>query len=675
MPKVLGDIDLIDLDNDLASYTYEEAAEDRDKARQLVKDGRRLPSKWRNAAIQRQFISWDGEGITPPGPGSIPQDYVLFGASTGDRIKCEAGISSAECFDLILDVERRYPEAIHIGFGLQYDINMFLKDLSKRHLWRLYRNGRCRWNGYKLEYRPRKWLTIRKSGTTARLYDVFGFFQSSFVKACEQFLGADDPELVRIREGKAERPYFTYDEMDEFIVPYWEAELRMMVRLMDSLRNDFNRAELRVSSWHGPGAVANAVFKTHKTKQAMAETPKEVNRASQYAYAGGRFELFQVGHWPGPVWQYDINSAYPAAIAELPNLCEGTWRYTDKFESGTFGVWEISYYDPAYGKRAFMGKHPLFHRDKNANISYPAKVDGWYWTPEAAITPESVIGGWVFDHSGEKPFAFVKEMYETRKQWKKDGNSAERALKLALNSLYGKMAQRIGFQVTENGGLVPAFHQLEWAGYVTSVTRAKLWEAMNTDPDSVIALETDALFTTKPLPGLDMGTGLGQWEPTEYEWMTWVQSGFYFGRSDGRNIAKYRGLDKGSVTHEMVMEYLRAHDNAFEYKKLRPIKGTTHRFVGMGIALHTSAVWRSWETVDRVIRLGGDGKRTHHPVPCPSCSDRYERRKPLISTLHPTVHMDRNRGGSASYPHKLPWVDLATYEPWPGDVADRITRF
>lgn len=633
-------------DWDPALVNKKQAARSKTASERLQSTGYRFPSHWKHSAT-RPFVGWDGEGITYE--GNKAQSYVLFGASTGDRIS-KPDLSTIDCLNLMLSVEVQHPDAIHVGFAFQYDVNMILRDLSRKYLLRLYHTHKCTWKGYRLEYRPGKWINVRYGSTTMRLFDVWGFFQSSFVTACEKFLGKDDPELDGIRKGKAARQSFTYDQLETFIVPYWEGELRLLVRLMDSLRDDLTDAGLPVASWHGPGAVANTVFRQHDISSHMnSEIPKEVNRAAQYAYAGGRFELFQAGHYPGTVWQYDINSAYPTAISQLLSLQAATWRYVKRFIPGSFGVWHIRYNDKRNVRHSFSAPNPLFYRDILGNVSYPQLVEGWYWTPEAALVdPEQIDGGWIATGTETtRPFAFVEEMYDRRQQWKSYGKSAEKALKLALNSLYGKMAQRTGWQ--QEGDPLPKWHQLEWAGFVTSTTRATLWEAMTvlsteqqrTNPSLIIATETDAVFSTQPLP-LPIGKGLGQWEVTEYKWLTYLQNGLYYGETkDGTLIEKYRGFDKGSLPYEKVAAWLA--------DPSEPLFGMTTRFIGLGLALHTKAVWRSWSTDKRALRFGGGGKRAHVPAMCAACKQGVS----LAEGLHPLTILTP---GGKSYPHRLPWL-------------------
>jgi len=487
-----------------------------------------------------------------------------------------------------------------------------------------------------------------------RLYDVFGFFQSSFIDAVARFLGRDDPDYLEVFSGKAQRSSFAFNQLDGVIRPYMFGELRILCRLMESLRNDFLEADISVSSWHGPGAVANKVFTSYRIGDYHGtDIHKEVSQASQYAYAGGRFEQFKLGHIDQPVYEYDIRSAYPTVIAKLPCLACGVWEFSESFQPDSFGVWNIHY----AGKRNFFGAEPLFVRDRFGRVSYPNLALGWYWTPEAAFVSDSVIGGWVYNvRCQHSPFDFVPEQFEKRAQWKLEGNSAEKALKLALNSYYGKMAQRVGSKNEK----APRWHQLEWAGYVTSATRATIFSALQQEPTSIIATETDALFSLVPLE-LNTGTGLGEWEVTEFSEICYIQNGLYYGtKTNGEKVEKYRGFDKGSLPFGKVLDYLHEWDRSGG--KCAPLSGYTTRFIGLGKSFATSANWCSWPREHREVVLGGGGKRGHLTGMCPEC----RQGKGLVGNLHSLW----NRGaGGASYPHALPWSEspwwhLADQERW-----------
>jgi len=221
------------------------------------------------------------------------------------------------------------------------------------------------------------------------------------------------------------------------------------------------------------------------------------------------------------------------------------------------------------------------------------------------------------------------------------------ALKLLLNSLYGKMAQRVGWDKKKKRP--PKWHQLEWAGWVTSYTRAKLYRAMLMAGEGLIGVETDAVFSTKRLD-LDVGTALGQWDETIYDEIVYLQSGFYFVRNGDNWKAKYRGFDKDSIHLQDVLEYLQ--EIRFDESRLAPaFEGTTTRFVGMGAAFMSQNAdrWRVWETTERALRVGSDGKRVHVTPFCHACRDQITP----YDKFH-NLSVAKPSGGS-SHPHEIPW--------------------
>src|SRR6185437_16980152 len=151
---------------------------------------------------------------------------------------------------------------------------------------------------------------------------------------------------------------------------------------------------------------------------------------------------------------------------------------------------------------------------------------------------------------------------------------------------------------------LPPFHQLEWAGFTTSHCRAAVLRAALTDLSAVIAFETDAVFSSRPL-AVKLGTGLGDFEYTEFGRLTYVQSGLYFGvTTSGDRIDKTRGVDRGTLTEGEVI----AGTQLLEASE-RIATATLTRFVGAGVALSQSLDrWRRWETVTKRITLEPTGK-------------------------------------------------------------------
>lgn len=586
--------------------------------------------------LRRPFTAWDGEGITDP---SGVHRYVMLAVKSttgdGDDIGNVHGLGTAETFDFVLDYAADHPGAINVIYGGGYDFNMFMRDMPRADIDAVYRNKFHTWQGFRIGWRPGKSFYLcrvdargKSLGKGVTIYDVVSFFQCPFVKACDAYLGDRFTDREMIVANKALRSTFTDADIPD-VRRYNDAELDNLLRLMVELRSRLNRAGLRPKRWDGPGAVASALLLRENVKDAQAATPKKVAQAARYAYAGGRFEVLRFGHVESPVWEYDVNSAYPSALRDVPDLTAGRWRHVE----GDPGPRDFALYHVEY-----RGNYPdlpgaFFRRDANGTVSYPMRVTGWYWSPEVATGRDycergngemRVLEAWVFTPKpgATKPFAFIEPLYNKRRALKLAGDGAHVGIKLALNSLYGKLAQQVGWERKADGTLrIPPFHQLEWAGYTTSWCRAAVLRACLDNLADVIAFETDAVFTSVPLD-VTCGSNLGDFEAIRFESMTYVQSGMYF--TD--ETTKTRGVDRckcpptvaicecGSLTRALVLSKL-AEPNVRD----RVVVAKLTRFVGAGVALAQSwDRWRTWEVMEKRMTLEPTGKRVHLGCPCMS---------------------------------------------------------
>lgn len=596
---------------------------------------------------KRPFIAWDGEGWNND---DGEHQYMLLQCSTGARIHSER-LASIECLELILKEAGENRGSIHVGYGFGYDTAWILADMPRELQLQLKDNEEVFWavqqtksthrNNYTFRYLPHKWLEITGfdwhswRNVHVKIYDVMTFFQSTFINALKS---RDIPVPEAITSGKAGRSDFKYSDIEE-VSEYCQQELEKTVELMNVLRGEFDEAGIWVTQFHGPGAVASSVFKSNKIREHMGEYPSlEIEQTASKAYFGGHFEQFKAGHYDGPVWLADINSAYPYWISQLPSFKNAWWEKTSQYDPNALGMWLCSYDDELNN---YIQPHPLPWRSKNGAVGFPAHNSGvWVWHPEAKYAT-TVHHGYVLHIEDEtKPFAFVADMYKTRREWQAAGRGGERALKLAMNSLYGKAAQLVGGN--ENYGGRPPWHKMEWAGMITSSTRAQLLSAILQDPSCVIAVETDSIATTKPLE-LSTGTALGEWGVKQFDWMTYVQSGIYF-TSDAvtSSKAKTRGIDVRQLEHPAVMKWL-AGDQA------EPMRVTTRQFIGLGNPRNTWA-YGQWLDGVKDVKVAGQ-KRLHIPTDCAQCDQGYS----LADCLH-ELKANSLYGVEESVGRPLPWL-------------------
>lgn len=568
--------------------------------------------------LERPFVAWDGEGVTR---ADGRHDYVLLANSLGHELRDENYLPTERILEFAL--EHGQGEQINVIYGAGYDWNCWLADLDETALSELYETGNVEWRSYRLAWRQGKMFSVAHRGTDriALFYDVVSFFQCPFVKACDEYLGERFYQRERIVENKMLRSGFRSSDLDD-IAQYNKAELVNLVALMDELRSRLIDANLVPNRWDGPGAIAVALMQREGVKDHKSEQPANIRAAARSAYYGGRFEVVRCGDVDAPAYEYDLNSAYPWAMQDLPSLTGGRWEQGRETKVHPFTLYRLRW--KAHGSAYLPG--PLPCRYPDGSVAYPRGVEGWYWNPEyeAALEYVKLYGGELevletqrfHPASDARPFAFVGPLYELRRALKEQGNGAHVAYKLGLNSLYGKLAQQVGARQDSRGRWhIPPYHQLEWAGYVTSKTRAAVLLAVLPKLSSVIAWETDAVFSIEPLD-VPLGDGLGEWGIDRFRNLTYLQSGTYFAdHENGKVITKTRGVDRGTLTREDVRR-------AWDEGNAETVEARLTRFMTLGQALHQDfSKWRRWITAPKNLSLYPGGKRIH--VGCDDCRPTY----------------------------------------------------
>jgi hypothetical protein len=475
-----------------------------------------------------RFVGVDGEGINGK--------YCLLQDSEGGKIFRLAGLTTVSVFEwmLIRSVELRHlVPFVFVGYVTTYDVNMILRDVDDETLRKIFASDDkdfVKWGDYEILYIPRKVFKLRRKHRengrvfSYTLFDVFTFFGTSFVNACRGFLGRVPRAIT---EGKKQRSSFKRKDLPK-IERYNQLEVKYLVKLCDRMNDIFLSQGIALKKWHGPGAVAEFVL-GKKMLNIHLDYPvfhqdqvfPALFEAWDCAYYGGRFENMGIGTFEN-VFTYDINSAYPFALSQLPILTFGTrWKHQDKpaLRDEQMSVYLVEW---NASPKAPFGPFPW--RDAQGRIFYPTNGLGWYWKPEVVAALE-MFGSAIklrevwYQEQGE-PSRFGKEiprLYELRKRLKRENNPGEYAIKIALNSIYGKLAQRVGNS---------PFRCIPWAGWITSQTRSMLLRASLGRERSILAFATDSVFSRVPL-SLRCSGNLGDWKAERADQLLILMNGFY----------------------------------------------------------------------------------------------------------------------------------------------------
>lgn len=474
--------------------------------------------------VDSETIS-DDEGYTT---------LTLIAASDGAYIENREGIDSQDALNFLCD----RPGELWTFYG-DYDVIQWLKDFSFDALDQLRREGYAYWHEFKVHHIPRRVFQVwnRETGKSAIVYDVWPFAQSSFVKWLRDWNLTDEDTIARIENMKGQRNNFS-QVSDEDIRAYTFDEVRLIATGVAQLKERVIASGYIPARWLGPGAVAAKALRVHNVKAHYPIEHEAVRTAAETAYYGGRVETSLVGRFPDSVYYYDINSAYPDQATRLPCLAHGEWKRTTRFDRTRTQLLQVTW-DMGPDRR--WGPFPV-RLAPGSPLRYPSIGSGWYWNVEIApwVDKVRIRKGyeWVPD-CDHVPMDWLREIYDKRRALKDEGNPAEYALKLILNSCYGKLAQRVG--------AAPYFNP-EWAGIITAGCRGRLGEIIARYPDEVLLTATDGLLASIELPIETDNGKLGAWSvPDVFDWVDIWQPGFYL-LSD--NYVRTRGFSARDIDPE-----------------------------------------------------------------------------------------------------------------------------
>lgn len=532
-----------------------ERATDPKRREQEAERQRRITAR---TAKPARFVSVDGE--------DLDRRFSMLAASTGDSLNTPGrDITMGEACSMLLRIVSREREPgsklVLTGYSINYDIQRLLRTLPLTKIAAALDrqvvevcDGDQR---YLIRYLPRKCLEVfQRGGTATRLYDVASFFQQAFVSTCKQWIPGHTADIEFMATWKAKRGGFREEDRQE-IGRYNDTENRCLDEVMSRLYAAFSRYGVRPPThpW-GPGAVADVAlraFGMQKYHSQGKEYPEEVKQMIGRAFFGGRAQVLQVGEF-ARAYDYDLHSAYPAAIVRTLASATGEWAE----DSDLTRIHDGALYSVRWNTPLENPLTPLPHRGAAGRISYPHAGEGVYWGIEVRAAVEAfgwecieIRKGWRFFPDNTDCWKWYQGLADARVMLKEKGEKdLERVAKLVLNSVYGKTAQ------TKPGP--GRWTSLLWAGMITAFCRARVLELASQNPHAVIFAATDGLMTTEPLEVSD-NKRLGDWGRGGEGSLFVVQPGVYlFGdksRTRGFSGADWEEMRRqwrevGTVTYD-----------------------------------------------------------------------------------------------------------------------------
>lgn len=399
-----------------------------------------------------------------------------------------------DCINFL--THQRYRGKYNWFYNIQFDFESIVKHLDIVDLRELYHENEIVYNKHTITYLPRKFFGIEDNNNNRYyFYDMYNFLDVSLNKASKKFL--KDEKISSVDANLLNTDITYWNNNKENIIKYCIKDAELTKRLADYFWDIiYKRLNFYPKSPMSKGKLSEEYFLHVCKVPAINHIPEKVVQTAYESFYGGRFELLKRGY-AEKIYCYDIKSAYPAEIANLPNFSKGKFvkvkevnpdaytgfykckvmAYEENFSpfklklnaglnlypNGTFNQFltkkEYDFYERSFGNSAI-------------NVEY-----GYEWIPKTL----------------EYPF---KSEIERLYQWKdsEKDEDIKYCVKIILNSLYGKFIQVSG----DNNTTGRLFNPL-YAALITSGCRVKILELGLQRPYSVISFSTDSVISQEKL--------------------------------------------------------------------------------------------------------------------------------------------------------------------------------
>lgn len=457
-------------------------------------------------------------------------------------------------------------------FNIGFDAEVFISGLGAIHAQRLRIENETTleegsYEGLTVKYIKGKLLEFKDDNKhVITHYDIGNIVRGSLDNCAKEWLGESKEESVDA--AKFSDPEYREKHKEE-IRYYARIDAQLTRRLAETVTEKAESLEIPMGRPVSTGYMASE-FARDRLDQKPGIAQSWMQEMAWESYAGGRFEVYErgdVGDVAGP----DINSAYPAMLAKLPD--PGSLRWQKRPDPSLEALRSADYGFVTVTLSTVKDRRIMPFTEKiNDKVCYPAMEEHTI-TVLLPILLFAIDNGYITDYDfhtaalGFKtdntvyPFEFLKDIYDERKTLEGNGRYfAGLMLKIAMNSLYGKIAQTTlkqelleksidvteldkekGEQFMSIDGLpvlqrqvAGSFFNPFLASYITGLTRLELHKAVVTSDleNNTKLLATDCIMIdAKAYAESDfdkhLGDTLGEWD-YDYEGNAFVVgSGVY----------------------------------------------------------------------------------------------------------------------------------------------------
>ena len=428
-------------------------------------------------------------------------------------------------------------------YNLDYDATVILKLLGKEILstYTSRKGFRFKYNQYSFYYIPKKTLRISKGKHSWAFFDIAQFYNfMPLQKAYETNIKKLPESYLKMKGKRAEFTPRFYKRCRKQVRQYCIDDCIFTKELSENwIKLCGDAFGFYCKRYLSSGYLAEKVLINYGVQVPyFKDLPYDLQEFAYNSYFGGRFEMIQRG-FIGEAYLYDINSAYPYALTKVPDITKGSWRFGIRqiHENAILGFFKIHV---KYDTCEYLPALPFMRKTlAGESLIFPSGEFVTFATLEELkqVDPKNyrIITSWqYFDDNPVYPFKdFVEKLYKKRQELKAKGDAQEHAIKIILNSLYGKL----GSKKPKMGNL---FNPVIFA-FITGHARAQLFQFVkdNNLEKDVVAFATDSVSCTRKIDIDSKELGSFSLDKSAND-VFYAQNGFYrFGKKWAQ-----RGLGK-----------------------------------------------------------------------------------------------------------------------------------
>lgn len=493
---------------------------------------------------------------------------------------------------------KRYQGSWNFFYNVTFDAEVILKIFGDLlYDYKRTRILRFHYQDYTIEYIPQKKIAIRKGHHSSVFFDIAQYYHESLYNAYLHNIG----ELPKwYTESKNNRSHFTRKYCKKYhkqVRKYCIQDCIYTKQLAEHWIKVFHDAfDFYPQRFISSGYLAEKVLINNKIKIPLfSEIPFEINEFAWRTYYGARFEILKRG-FIGNAYLYDINSAYPYCLSKIPDITKGKWIKSKKLlDDSHLGFFKIKCDIPD------CKYIPPFPFRSNNKLLFPSGKFITYCTLAELqacddLSLYKIMESYQYlDDSPIYPYKkFIESIYNKRQQFKNENNPLQLPLKIILNSIYGKTAQRVGNRI---GNLFSPII----ASSITGNTRAMLYDFIQKYgiENQIVSFATDSIITTKKLNIDSVKLGEFAYENSGNDVYV-LQNGIY--RFD--KIWKKRGI--GNLGNMRIEHLDTIEKNGQLYQVMKVLRVNRLRTAILSNSIKEIG---KFKTVERLVNLNADTKR------------------------------------------------------------------